>query len=729
MDLIFARSGLPGPIAMRRRCWKTLSPLKIVILQEPVTWNDFPGMVILSFFMKLIKLAAGVVNTIPMAWEHNRRVIIDAIEEARRQHVSLLCLPELCITGYGCEDMFFSHELCEQAKQSLLEIVPHTGDIVVAVSLPLRLGNNRTYDTACLIANKRILGFVCKQYLANNGIHYETRWFQPWMPGLRDEIQIGEFSYPVGDLVFELSGRSGDAVRIGFEICEDAWVASRPGRSLAERGVDIILNPSASHFSFFKSQVRERFVIDGSRAFGVSYVYCNLVGNESGRAIFDGDAFIASNGQLVASGPRFSYADHLIVTAVVDVDDTRLTQVQNRSNLAGLLANLRVPAQFTWPEVRPVVQRAELEYWERGDHLKEEEFGRAVALALFDYLRKSRSQGFVLSLSGGADSSAIAALVFLMIKLAEESIGLDGFKNKLWYIKDIQGLDTAEAICQAILTTMYQGTENSSKDTFESAESLAKSINATFYNININGLVETYTKLIEEQLGRQLSWDTDDIALQNIQARVRAPSAWLLTNIRGALLLSTSNRSEAAVGYATMDGDTAGSISPIAGIDKHYLRGWLRWLETEGLAGHIKVPGLQKVNSLQPTAELRPLDRKQTDEEDLMPYDVLNAIEKFAIRDKQSPIETFQRLEVTFEGQYDRDRLYVSVDRFFRLWSRNQWKRERYAPSFHLDDENLDPRTWCRFPILNSSFEKELAELKQYVEGKSGPARKGKIGF
>ncbi|WP_234734602.1 NAD(+) synthase [Tellurirhabdus bombi] len=674
--------------------------------------------------MKLLKIAAGVVNQIPMAWEHNRRNIINAIEEAKSQDVSLLCLPELCITGYGCEDMFFSHELIEQAQQSLLDIVPHTGDIVVAVSLPLRLANNRTYDTACLIANKRILGFVCKQYLANNGIHYETRWFQPWQPGLRDEIQIGEFTYPVGDLLFDVSG-----VKIGFEICEDAWIANRPGRSLHDRGADIILNPSASHFSFFKSQVRERFVLDGSRAFGVSYIYCNLLGNESGRAIFDGDAFMASNGQLVASSPRFSYADHLIVTAVIDVDDTRLSQVQSKANPAGLFPNLRVQAPFNWPEATFVQPTAELEYWERGNHLKEEEFARAVALSLFDYLRKSHSYGFVLSLSGGADSSALAALVFLMIKLAEESIGIGGLKQKLSYIRGIQEFTTAEEICNALLTTMYQGTENSSTDTYESAESLAKSINATFYNININGLVETYTKLIEEQLGRKLSWDTDDLALQNIQARVRAPSAWLLTNVKNALLLATSNRSEAAVGYATMDGDTAGSISPIAGIDKQYLRQWLRWAETEGVGGHLKVTGLAKVNSLQPTAELRPLERNQTDEEDLMPYDVLNAIEKFGIRDKQSPKEVLQRLDVVFNGQYSREKLYLSVDRFFRLWSRNQWKRERYAPSFHLDDENLDPKTWCRFPILNSGFEKELRELKEYYEGNAGKGRKGKIGF
>ncbi len=688
--------------------------------------------------MKLLKIAAGVLNQTPLAWESNQQNIINAIDAARQQGVSLLCLPELCISGYGCEDAFYAQNTIDQSIASLLEIVAHTHDIAVALGLPLRL-NNRTFDVACLVANKRILGFAAKQYLANNGIHYETRWFQPWPLGLRDELKIntpaGEFSYPFGDLVFDLSG-----IRVGFEICEDAWIANRPGRALYERGVDIILNPSASHFSFFKSQTRERFVIDASRSFGVSYVYTNLLGNEAGRAIYDGDAMVASNGALLASGPRLSYEDFVLVPAIVDVDNTRLNQTQNRANVALSYANLRVSEPFEWPQIAPIVQHTELESWERTGYLKEEEFARAVALGLFDYLRKSRSQGYVLSLSGGADSSAIAATVFLMVRMAVENIGLVGVKKKLAYIKAIQACDTPEAIVGNLLTVMYQGTENSSDDTFNSAKELAESIGARFLNININGLVETYRSLIEAQLGRTLSWHTDDIALQNIQARVRAPGIWMLANINNALLLSTSNRSEAAVGYATMDGDTAGSISPITGIDKHFLRGWLRWLETTGLnilsthspSTAIKVVGLNRVNNLQPTAELRPLDKKQTDEDDLMPYDVLNAIELAAIRDKQPPVAVLQLLEAGFSGQHNRANLLVWVERFFTLWSRNQWKRERYAPSFHLDDHSLDPRTWCRFPILSGGFQKELAEMRAWADEQDASgrgSRKGKIGF
>src|SRR5207302_4690827 len=113
--------------------------------------------------------------------------------------------------------------------------------------------------------------------------------------GVRDELAAPDGTkVPIGDLHFDIGG-----IRIGFEICEDAWVANRPGATLALHGIDLIFNPSASHFAFGKLEVRKRFVLEGSRAFGVSYVYTNLLGNESGRAIYDGGALVASAGKLL----------------------------------------------------------------------------------------------------------------------------------------------------------------------------------------------------------------------------------------------------------------------------------------------------------------------------------------------------------------------------------------------------------------------------------------------
>lgn len=671
-----------------------------------------------------------------MAWEANTRNIVDAIREARKRDVSLLCLPELCISGYGCDDYFFASDMVEQAQHCLLEIAEETAGMIVAVGLPIR-HNGSLYNAACLISNKQIAGFYCKQNLANNGIHYEARWFRPWQPGVVESIEVNQMFYPIGDLIFDvasgpiLGGSHG--VKIAFEICEDGWVANRPARRHYERGVDIILNPSASHFAFNKFMVRERLVVDASRSFSCSYIYTNLLGNEAGRAIYDGDAMIASNGDLLASSPRFSYEDYVITTAVIDTGYTRLSQVQSKIATAEKERTWRVAARFDFPDIEPVLpQVPDIEPFEKGGALKEEEFARAECLALFDYLRKSRSNGFTISLSGGADSCACTALCGLMIRLADESIGMDRFKQKLSYIKDIQSAKTEEDLARVLIHNIYQGTENSSSDTLESAQSLAESIGSTFYNVNINGLVETYKNLIESQIGRKLTWEQDDIALQNIQARVRAPGVWLLTNLSNHLLLATSNRSEAAVGYATMDGDTSGSISPLAGIDKHYLRQWLRWLETVGCevkGKHIRIEGLKKVNSLQPTAELRPLAQTQTDEADLMPYEFLNDLEGLAIRDKKSPLESYKNLYVRYRGIYSVEQLLGWTERFFKLWSRNQWKRERYAPSFHLDDRNLDPRSWCRFPILSGGFEKELAELRAYVQGAAVQNGRKRIGF
>jgi len=693
--------------------------------------------------MNLIKVAAGVVNQTPLAWESNKNNIINSIEDAKNQDISLLCLPELCITGYGCEDMFYAQSTCDTAIEMLQELVPHTSSIAVCVGLPIRVLNH-VYNAACLIVNKQIRGFVCKKNLANNGIHYETRWFQHWPVGERTEMRLGEFTYPVGDFLFDVGG-----VKIGFEICEDAWIANRPGRDLYLQGCDVIMNPTASHFSFFKTQTRERLVQEGSRSFGVAYIYANLLGNESGRAIFDGDAMVAQTGEMLVSGKRFSYKDYYLTSAVIDLDKIRLEQAQNRIMFK---ATNPVQVLFDYPEIDPIKNVYELEPWEANGYQKEEEFARAIALALFDYLRKSRSNGWVISLSGGADSSAITALCYLAIELGIRELGEEEFRKKIHMPKAPPapeggalnfdnlsdnldknapplGAGGALALSRLLITNVYQGTENSSKATRHSATSLAKDLNTTFYDVDINGLVETYKGLIQGAIGRDLSWKTDDIALQNIQARVRSPSAWLLANITNSLLLSTSNRSEAAVGYATMDGDTSGSISPIAGIDKHWLRHFLRWLENTGLGGELKIAGLNAMNNLQPTAELRPLEAKQIDEEDLMPYDLLNAIETAAIRDKKTPKDCLQLMELAFEGIYDREKLILSIERFFKLFARNQWKRERYAPSFHVDDRNLDPRSWLRFPILSGGFEKELADLKEYVESSGKGKRKGKIGF
>lgn len=675
--------------------------------------------------MHLIRVGGTALNQTPLDWNGNRDRIIGGITEARRRGVAVLCLPELCITGYGCEDAFLAPGTQRMAWRVLSEIEPHTVGLIVAVGLPVRFESG-VYDAAAVLADGRLAGIVCKQHLAGEGIHYEPRWFRPWPKGRRGSLADEGRTIPIGDLRFDCGG-----IRIGFEICEDAWVADRPGATLAARGVDLILNPSASHFAFAKDDIRRRFVVEGSRAFGATYIYANLLGNEAGRAIYDGGVIIASGGRIAAAGRRFSFVDDVCTTAVVDVDASRLTQarlsrdsvppeVGMAAGAPGIWEGDCVAVAFTPPVLAPSRESVSgdgRDPWETGDQVKEEEFTRAVALGLFDYQRKSRSRGFVVSASGGADSSAVACLVALAVRLAAREMPVSAVAERLGLpaapVSDPPGDEEAmlRRMIRATLVCVYQSTAHSGDVTRAAARGLAESLGAEFHTFDIERVVEMYRTLVAGAVGRPLDWRTDDVALQNIQARARAPGVWMLANIRGALLVSTSNRSEAAVGYATMDGDTSGGLAPIAGIDKAFLRRWLAWLERSGPEGVGPIPALHAVNVQAPTAELRPPDEHQTDEADLMPYDVLDAVERSAIRDKQTPLETWLRLQVDFPG-HGAVQLAVWTERFFMLWSRNQWKRERYAPSFHLDDENLDPKTWCRFPILSGGFARELAELR-----------------
>ena len=279
-------------------------------------------------------------------------------------------------------------------------------------------------------------------------------------------------------------------------------------------------------------------------------------------------------------------------------------------------------------------------------------------------------------------------------------------------------------IVEPLLTTVYQATRNSGDVTRTAAREVAEFCGATHLEFDVDGIVEAYKTLVADATGAPLTWATDDLALQNIQARSRGPSVWLLANRSGRLLLSTGNRSEVACGYATMDGDTCGGLSPIAGIDKAFVRKWLIWAEKTGalldfddLGNEIrfKAPALSFINDQQPTAELRPVEAKQTDEADLMPYTVLNLFERALIRDRLDLDAAISRVrtEAAEAGiVVDDETLTGWGVRFARLWARTQWKRQRYAPGFPVDDYDLSPNSWTRYPILSEGFEREIADLQ-----------------
>lgn len=312
--------------------------------------------------MRKYRIAGGTVNQTPLDWTGNIANLKAVFEKARASKIEILCLPELAVTGYGCEDIFLSQWLSEKAMTFLPELIAETQGIFTALTLPIR-HKEILYNCAVVVQDKQILGVYAKQYMALDGVHYEPRWFNPWPIGVVDNINLFGKEYPIGDLTFDF-----EEWKVGFEICEDAWRGKdRPACRLLEKGVNLILNPSASHFAMQKTLERIELVTKSSKDFNCTYVYANLLGNEAGRMIYDGEIIIAQQAKMYLRNELLSFQSHQLIYTDIAVNEN---DAPNKELISSV-------------------------------ETKEEEFPKATALALFDYLRKSKSKGYTLSLSGG----------------------------------------------------------------------------------------------------------------------------------------------------------------------------------------------------------------------------------------------------------------------------------------------------------------------------------------
>lgn len=671
-----------------------------------------------------LTIATASINTTPLDVIGHLGLIEQAVNQAVKDKTDLLLLPELALTGYGCEDMFFCGDWLETLPEYLKELsgqLPR--QMMVALGFPLLIPGGQVFNAVALMSRDRIHGIVCKQNLARNGIHYEPRWFTPWPAGEVMQIEFAGQTVPVGDLVFDVQG-----VRIGFEICEDAWVATRPGHALYERQVDVILNPSASHFAIGKQKIRRQFVCEGSRAYGAVYVYTNLLGCEAGRAVYDGDAMIASNGELVMSSNRLSFAPVQVRSATVNLGLNRSQRLISSQRLHPAEQKGVIDVEFQWGSED--YQRALTPATTFADEDPHEVACRAIALGLWDWQRKTYTGGFAVSLSGGADSALCSALVWFAqvqaaVTLGEDDyrrilssgriqIGNRGHKPLLDWIRD--------DVMPHVLTTVYQGSEHSGSITRNAASGLAAEMGAQHHDWSIADLVSGYIKLINDLTpDNPMTWEKDDLALQNIQARVRSPGIWLIANRQNKLLIATSNLSEASVGYCTMDGDTSGVLSPIGGVSKSRVLQINRYIMEQGIPlqdstemDRVQLAAMEAIVKQAPTAELRPVE--QTDEADLMPYPVMDTIRRISQTQNVTPKGVLQvLLRDEYGRQFPVEQLVGWLKRYYGLYCRNQWKRERIAASFHIEADSADPKTYRRFPILSNQLRAELAEMEAFA--------------
>jgi NAD+ synthase (glutamine-hydrolysing) len=750
-----------------------------------------------------VRVATASVNQTPLDWRGNRNRILEATraimdqasahEGGRRPDVILF--PELCVSGYGCEDAFHMPELWNQARQSLESLSKELGRIAGSTPVVVGLPWNHLgflYNVAAVIQSGQIVALIPKQHLAGDGIHYEPRWFQPYRGGPDQSEGI-----PFGPILIDTG-----VFRFIIEICEDSWVENRPASQHAGSGFDAILSPTASHFAIGKLRIRRQIALESSRLFHCLYTAVNLLGNEAGRAIYDGQTIACQSGSRLYESAAFSFRPYNVHFIDFELSPQRSSRSQchsfrdsvavpTHSSLEAATVNLetdgspgfgfRLPGDAN-PEAAAIASEESPGLLKRHGH-PFNEFLYATTLGLFDYMRKSRSRGYALSLSGGADSGACAVLVERMVRFGVSELGAAGFLQAIGrsdlesVLTDIPREEATQedsrsqeqhhgigfrqpvtparvsrprddaavrALTGQLLHTIYQATDQSSETTAGAAQKIATTLGANHQKVEIQSIVNQYIDRYQRTYDLELNWKENDIVLQNIQARARSPFVWMLANATGSLLIATGNRSEGAVGYCTMDGDTSGGIAPIAGIDKDFLRAWLKHMEVTG-DEFGPLPALRAINDQQPTAELRPEEQHQTDEDDLMPYDLLNRIQKLAVRDRLGPAGILKQLQKDnglptrsaadepgkhfetagsvphegehqafrpFQGSFQRSEFIEAIRKYFKLWSRSQWKRERIAVSFHLDEENIDPRSYFRFPILSAGFEEELESME-----------------
>lgn len=679
-----------------------------------------------DFHQHQAHVAVGTLNQTVGDWRGNVARIREAIDAARSAGVRLLLLPEMCLPGYSLGDRLLRIGTIERSWRALLEVAESCDGIAVAVGLPIRF-ENVLFNAMALVADRRVVGLVAKTNLATGDVEYENRYFQHWPAGRLVEFRGPEgVSAPLGTQNFELPGLGV----VAFEICEDAWKGIRPGSLHSLAGAEILLNPSASWFTVGKQAIRRRMILQASFEDHCAYLYTSLSGCDATRLVFDGAAFIAVDGRMEVEGRRFDFTrDWNLFDRVIDLGGIRQTRMEtgswreqhDRAMAGGFGAPpplTRVPGDFStfrappppppyWLPPEPSHPDPSLRHFEQvhfgGKRLDETdvhylELELGLATGLRDYLRKSRIPRCCLALSGGRDSAMVAYLVH---------------RVRRYERPEASEAEVREAVRESLITA-YLATENSGEITRAAARAVAEDVGATFLDGRVQSALDAAQAAVSEMTGRELTWDDPalDVTLQNIQARLRGMLIWTVANMNNALLLVTSNKSEAAVGYTTMDGDSSGGLAPLADVPKSLVIRYLEWAAE--FHGHR---ALDKIRAMKASAELRPPGREQSDEDDLMPFAILDRLMHAFVQLGQDPLEMFHRLWPALEPHYDGDprRFAADIRKFVRLFCLAQWKRDRFAISFRVTAFDLDPKTGFRFPAVQSPFVEELEELDRHV--------------
>ena len=633
-----------------------------------------------------IKVAAGTPAIRVADCDYNAQQCIDLIRQAAERGVKVLCLPELCLTGYTCADLFLQDTLLRGAEAALETILEATKevDMLVAVGLPVRTGN-KLYNCAAMVCGGELLGLVPKIYLPNYGEFYEKRWFES---GLEEEYLTvtlcGRETFLGSNQLFQCEDMP--QLVVGVEICEDLWAAQPPSVKLAANGATLILNLSASNETVGKADYRRALVAGQSARLLCGYVYADAGEGESTTdLVFAGHNLIAENGTILAE-ERFACG---LTATEVDVDRLAFERRRNTTFPAASQERMSwVPFALEVTDTvltRPVAKNPFVPA-DRGDRdARCQEILTIAALGLKKRLAHTNAKTAVVGLSGGLDST----LALLITARAMDLLGRPR--------TDITAI-----------TMPCFGTTSRTKS---NAQVLAERMGTTFREIDIGPAVKVHFQDIGQ------SMDDLSVTFENGQARERTQVLMDVANRFGGMVIGTGDLSELALGWATYNGDHMSMYGVNGSIPKTLVRHLVSYSADQAEATDPKLAAvLRDILDTPVSPELLPPKEGEIAQrtEDLVgPYELHDFFLYYAIRWGFSPRKVFRLAMAALGETYGRETILKWLRNFYRRFFAQQFKRSCLPDGPKVGSVTLSPRGDWRMPSdgVNALWMKELESL------------------